>query len=394
MLVVGELATAVVLLVGGGLLLRTLLAVESADRGYRAERVLTMLVDPLGSRYPTPESLLQFYEAVEHEIAAVPGVGDVAWTSRLPLTAGETRDTSFEIVGAPPASESQRPRADRQVVSPAYFRAIDLPLVAGRGFDDRDTASRPSVCVVNETLVRSHLPGREPIGVRLALRPASTPRAEPRTCEIVGVARHVRGRADEREDFAPIYLSFTQFPNDDIYLAVRTLNEAAALAPAVRAAIARIDREQLVSVRDVMTLEDVASTATERHRFRALLVATFAIVALTLAMVGVFGIVGYAVQQRMREVAVRRALGATSSDVLRLVARSIVPVFAAGLVAGTLAAAALGRVVATMLYGVEALDPLTFVASGGVLALAGALAIAGPAWRAIRVEPAVALRGL
>jgi putative ABC transport system permease protein len=392
LLVAGEVATAVVLLVGAGLLLRTLLAVETADRGYRAQRVLTMLVDPLGSSYPTREALVQFYEAVAREVASVPGVEDVAWTTELPLTAGAVRDTVFEIAGDPPARPGDRPAAELQAVSRSYFRVIDLPLVAGRGFDERDTAAGPPVCVVNEALARTHLRGRPPIGVRLSLRPAARPTANPTSCDIVGVARHLRGRADEREDFAQIYVPMAQRPSGDTYLAVRAAADAAALTSAVRAAIARIDREQLVGVRDVMTLEEVASTATERHRFRAVLVATFALVALTLAMVGVFGIVGYAVQQRLRDVAVRRALGASSADVCRVVARGIAPVFVVGLAVGALAAAALGRVLATVLYGVEPLDPLTFAAAAAVLALAGALAIAVPVRRALRIDPAVALR--
>jgi putative ABC transport system permease protein len=392
LLVAGEVATAVMLLVGAGLLLRTLLAVETADRGYRAERVLTMMVDPLGSRYPTRESLLQFFDAVGREAAAIPGVTDVAWTSQLPLTAGEIGDTLFEIVGAPAARENERPAADLQVVSPSYFRAIDLPLVAGRGFDEHDTPRGRPVCVVDEALTRNHLRGRTAIGVQLSLWQAAASRSAPATCEVVGVVRHARGRADEREELAQIYLPLAQRPSDDLYFVARAGGEAAALAPAVRAAIARIDREQLVSVRDVTTLEGVAATATERHRFRALLVATFAFVALTLAMIGVFGIVGYAVQQRLRDVAVRRALGASSGDVCRVVAGGIAPVFGTGLVLGVLAAAALGRMLATVLYRVDPLDPVTFAGSAGLLALAGALAIAIPVRRAIRIDPAIALR--
>jgi putative ABC transport system permease protein len=394
LLVGAEVATAVVLLAGAGLLLRTLVAVETFDRGYRATNVLTMYVDPLSDRYPTPESLLQFYEEVRREVAAVPGVAHVAWTSQLPLTAEDSRDVSFEIAGEPAVDERQRPAADNHVVSPGYFQALDLPIVAGRGFTDRDRRDSPPVCLVNEALVRGHFRGRAPLGAHLALRPASRPRAAASACEIVGVVRQVRGRPDERESFLEVYRPIGQGAGSDIYLVVRAAGgEAAALTTAVRAAISRVDRDQLVGVRDVQTLADVAWTATERHRFRAWLVVGFAGLALTLAMVGVFGIVGFAVQQRVREFAVRRALGATTREVVRLVVSGIAPVFAGGLAIGLVLAAALGRMFGAVLVDVDPLDPLTFAATGGVLVLVGLLAIAGPARRALRVDPARVLRG-
>ncbi len=394
LLVGAEVATAVMLLAGAGLLLRTLIAVETFDRGYRATQVLTMYVDPLGSRYPTPQSLLQFYDAVRRETAAIPGVATVAWASQLPLTAEDARDVTFEVVGDPAVDERQRPAADSHTVSPEYFQAIDLPIVAGRGFTDRDTVDSPPVCLVNEALVRGHAQGRPALGARLAMRPAFSPRAEASVCEIVGVVRQVRGRPDEREAFVQVYRPMGQRPNDDIYLVVRAATgEAAALTAAVRAAIARVDRDQLVGVRDIRTLEDVAWTATERHRFRAVLVVTFAGLALTLAMVGVFGIVGCAVQQRLRDFAVRRALGASAGDVVRLVVNGVAPVFAAGLVVGLLLAAALGRTLGAVLVDVDPLDPWTFAITGGLLLLVGLLAIAGPARRALRIDPARVLRG-
>jgi putative ABC transport system permease protein len=380
-------------LAGAGLLLRTLVAVETFDRGYRATEVLTMLVDPLGSRYPTRESLLQFLDAVRRETQAVPGVAAAAWSSDLPLTAGDARNLSFEIVGDPAVDERRRPAADNHLVSPEYFDAIQLPIVTGRGFTDRDTAASPQVCLVNEALVGGHLLGRTPLGRHLALRPASRPRAAPMSCEIVGVVRQVRGRPDERDAFVQVYRPIAQRPSDDIFLVVRAATgDAAALTSAVRAAIARVDREQLVSVRDIRTLENVAWTATERHRFRAVLVLTFAGLALTLAMVGVFGIVGYAVQQRLRDFAVRRALGASAGDVLRLVVGGVAPIFAVGLAVGLLLAAALGQMLGAMLFEVDPLDPVTFIATGGVLVVVGLLAIVGPARRAVRIDPARLLR--
>ena len=316
-LVGAEVATAVVLLAGAGLLLRTLVAVETFDRGYRATEVLTMLVDPLGSRYPTRESLLQFYDAVRRETAAIPGVAAVAWTSELPLTAGDARDMSFEIAGDPAVDERQRPAADSHLVSPEYFEAIELPIVAGRGFSDRDTADSPPVCLVNEALV-ARAPARPDrrsgCGSRCGPRRGRAPSPR-RARSSASSARCAAARTNGKRSSRSTDRSRSGRPTTSTWSSVPPRASAAALTSAVRAAIARVDREQLVSVRDIQTLEDVAWTATERHRFRAVLVLTFAGLALTLAMVGVFGIVGYAVQQRLRDFAVRRALGASAGDV-------------------------------------------------------------------------------
>ena len=392
LLVAGEVATAVLLLVGAGLLLRTLLAVDGVDRGYRAGRVLTMMVDPLGSRYPTRASLLQFFDDIEREVTALPGVRRLAWTTGLPLGPSDQGARSFEIVGEPSAS-GQRPTADYQIVSPTYFETVDLPLVAGRAFNQRDTDGSVAVCIVNEAVVRGAMPGRSPIGLQIAIRPTGSPQAKPQIREIVGVARQVKGRPDELEDLLQIYVPLAQNPIDDIYLAVEASSgDAGALTPSVRRAIARVDKDQLVSVRNVMTLEDVAWQATSRQRFRAVMVGAFASLALLLAVVGVFGVLGYSVQLRVRDFSVRRALGASSADIVRLAIGSAVRVIAAGSLAGLILAAMLGRLLAGVLFGVQPLDPVTFLSAPILLALIAALAMIGPAWRATRVDPAVALR--
>ena len=392
LLVIGEVATAVLLLCGAGLLLRTLLAVEGFDRGYRAESVLTMLVDPLGSKYPTDDALQQFYDQVEAEIAAVPGVAGVAWASALPLDFFESGGFSFEIVGDSPVDANQRPGTEYQVVSPKYFSTLELPILSGRAFDERDRRDGVPVCIVNEAFAR-HFRGRSPIGQRVALRPTSSPEANPVVREIVGVARQVKGRPDETRDFVQLYVPMAQDLSDDIFLAVRPkAGRAEALAGAVREALSRVDKEQLVSVRSVMTLEDIAWVATGRHRFRAVMVVAFAALALVLAMVGVFGILAYSVQQHMRDFGVRRALGATSNDVVRLVIANAARVVATGAAIGLVLSAVFGRLIEKVLFGVQPLDLTTFVVVTILLAITAALSIAGPAWRAVRIDPAVALR--
>jgi putative ABC transport system permease protein len=392
LLVVGEVATAVLLLCGAGLLLRTLTAVEAFDRGYRAESVLSMLVDPLGSKYPTAESLQQFFDQVEAEMAAVPGVAGVGWASALPLDFFDSGGFSFEILGDPPLADSQRPSTEYEAVSPGYFSTLDLPILAGRAFDRRDTRGGVPVCIVNEAFARS-LHGRSPIGLRVALRPATSPQERPDVREIVGVARQVKGRPDETRDFVQLYVPMAQDLSDDMFLVVRPkAGRAEALVGSVRAAISRVDTEQLVSVRSVMTLEDIARAATGRHRFRAVMVIAFAALALILAMVGVFGILAYSVQQQVRDFGVRRALGATTKDVLRLVIANAARVVATGAAIGLVLSALCARFIERMLFGVRPLDPATFVLVTIVLAVTAAVSIVGPAWRAARIDPAVALR--
>ena len=265
-LVAGEVATAVLLLFGAGLLLRTLIAVQSYDRGYRAESVLTMLVDPLGNAYPTPERLVQFFDQVEAEVRAVPGVADVGWSTALPLGDSVFGEYPFhyEIVGDAPVDDARKPTTGFQIVSSTYFSALELPIVAGRGFDSRDTRNNPRVVIVNEAFARS-LGGRNPIGLKVSFKPAQAPPTDqPTIAEIVGVAKQVKLRPDESADYVQMYIPFTQDPVDDVMLLVRSrTGRADALTPSVRAAISRIDKEQLVSVASITTLEHI-----EARRFK------------------------------------------------------------------------------------------------------------------------------
>jgi putative ABC transport system permease protein len=393
LLVIGEVATAVMLLFGAGLLLRTLLAMDHVDRGYRADGTLTLMVDPLGSRYPTPDSLLRFLDEVEREVTAIHDVRDMAWSSSLPL--GEPGDeTFFDVVGTPPARASERPAADYQIVSPSYLPLLSVSMVIGRGFDEGDRADSVPVCIVNETFVRTHLRGLSPIGTRVALRSSAAPDAIVTVREIVGVARSIKTRATETEAAPKIYVPLRQDPVGDIYLVAASRSaRSEALVNPIRAAIAQVDKEQLVGIRHVMPLKDLAWEATSRHRFRAMIVVTFATLALLLAMVGVFGILAWSVQQRRRDFGVRMAMGASANDVLRLVVRGASVLIGTGAAIGFVLALVLGRWLATVLYGVAPFDPLTFAAVAIVLALATAVSTLVPAWRAAHVDPVVALRG-
>ena len=393
-LVAAQVATAVVLLFAAGLLLRTLLNLDGVDRGYRAGSVLTMLVDPVDTRYGGPAGLLQFYDRLEQEIRSRPGVRSAGWGTTLPMGQSYFGEFLVEIVGDPPPDESTQPTADFQIVSPSYLETIDLPVVSGRAFDDRDRADTVPVSLVNEAFVRRVLQGRSPIGMRVAMRRATAPpQAKPFIREIVGVVRQVKGRPDEAEEFLQIYAPLAQNTVGDIFLFVRPESgDAGVLAPTVRDAFATIDKDQITSVRNVMTLEDVASEATGRYRFRAVLVVTFAGLALVLAMVGVFGVLAYTVEQRIRDFGVRRALGATTGDVLRVVVGSASWMIAIGVASGLALSLAAGRLLSTLLFGVRPLDATTFALVALLLVLTAAASVLAPAWRATRIDPATALR--
>lgn len=391
-LVTGEVAIAVVLVFGAGLLTRTLAEVESFDRGYRAESVLSLYVDPMGNRYPTPEALQQFYDDIEREVRATPGVADMAWTSSIPL--GPLSDgLSFEIVGDPPIDPARRPQTTFQTVSATYFSTLDLPIVEGRGFTTADTRTAPLVAIINEAFAKRYFKNGSPIGRQIAIRLVDQADQGPFVRTIVGVAKQVKGRPDEAEALIHFYGPTFQNMSDDITLVVRAKSgDASALVPGVRAAIGKIDREQLVNVQDIITLADFEAGVTAWHRFRAYMVTAFAVLALVLAMVGVFGALSYTVQVQMRDFGVRRALGATTGNVLGLVLNNALRVVVSGTVIGLVAAALLSRFITTLLFGVEPLDLATFGLVAGVLAITALLSLAGPAIRAVRIDPVVALR--
>ena len=394
LLAAGQIATAVLLLCGAGLLLRTLLVLGSFESGYGADgdRVLTADFSVPGARYPTPERMLQFYDAVERDVRALPNVRSVGWASTLPWGTTEIGRWPFEIVGDAPVEAPNRPTAEYSIANDGYFRTLDIPIVAGRAFTERDTRDVTPVCIVNEAFVRRHLGGRDPIGVRISIRPSFFPDgATPAVREIVGVARQVKGQPDDLEELRQVYVPLSQLPFGDVFLVVQSVaGKPEALTPAIRAAVARHDAN--VPVRRIRTLADLADESTARYRFRAVMVAVFAGLALLVALVGVFGVLAYSVEQRRREFGVRIALGASRRDVLRLVLTGAARVIVSGAIVGLALSAALSRSMATFLFGVPPLDPVTFAVVTAMLGLTAALATLAPALRATRVDPVAAFR--
>jgi putative ABC transport system permease protein len=397
-LTVVQVAVSVLLLCGAGLLLRTLFVLEDVDSGSRATNVLSMEVSvpfanpglPNPGPYATEAGRANFYDAVEREVAALPGVKSAAWGGALPLD-GAWIGMAAQVDGDSPQPEGLRPVVSYELVSASYFRTLDIPLLVGRQFDGHDTAASAPVCIVDEAFVRLRLRGRDPIGARVVIRGMNSGGRPLPVREIVGVVAQVRQRPDEIEGRPHVYVPLAQDPAPRASLVVQpTVGSATALAPAIRAAVARIDRERPVA--KVRTLAEIGTQATSRPRFRAVLVGTFAALALALALVGVFGLIGYSVQQRLREFGVRVALGATRASVIALVLADARRVVAAGLILGLVAAAALAQSIGSFLFGVQPLDVVTFVAVAVVLGLSATVATMIPALRAARVDPVQAFR--
>jgi putative ABC transport system permease protein len=389
MLAAGGIAVAVTLVAGAGLLLRTLGSLNEVDPGFRADKVLTMRVSLPSTSY-TPERARLFYEAAQREIGAVPGVLSASFGGSLPLQGGDISQ-AFEVTGQPGANRADRAGANYQMVGPQYFETMGITFLSGRPFDAHDTVNSNPVCVVNEELVRRHLGDQNPIGARLRVDAMDMSGPKPVLREIVGVIRQVKIYGPGEKERAPeIYVPILQNGWFWASLVVRAAGDPSSLAPAVKAAIARVDKD--LPVTNVRTMEQVAADAVAQPRFRAELVGSFAIVALALAATGIFGVLAYAVSQRTREFGIRMALGARPANVLRMVVSGGLRITLLGIAMGLAGAAALTRSLATLLFGVQPLDPVTFVAAPALLALVALAACAWPAWRAARVDPAVALR--
>jgi putative ABC transport system permease protein len=297
---------------------------------------------------------------------------------------------TFEIVGNPVPDPANRPLAQYHIVGARYFDALGIPLVRGRVFTDRDSETAPEVCIVNDAFVQRFLAGREPIGARIAIGVPGI-RARIANREIVGVVRQVKTRPDEAADGTyQIYVPTAQSAWIMANVIVRTDVEPLQMVEQVKRAIARVDPTQAVS--QVRTMEQIAEQSTARPRLRAQLVVAFAVLATLLAAVGIFSVLMFTVQQRAREFSVRLAVGASATDLLRLVLGGGLKLTAIGVAIGVAASAALVRSLSTLLFGVPPLDPLTFITAPVVLTIVAMVACLVPALRALRADPVAALR--
>lgn len=387
LLIVSEVALSVVLLIGAGLLFRSFQQLQAVNTGFRTQQLLTLQLSPAGSSYRRDADYISFYDQVMQRAGAIPGVESVGAINTLPLDKGPT--AGFRIEGRPPLTQDKWPGGNYRTVSPGYFRLMNIPVVQGRTFDDRDIESAPLVMIVNQALASRDFPNENPIGKRVSLG-SNNESGQPVWWEIVGIAANVRS-LELREEAAPeFYLSSMQDTFTNMFVVVRTSVEPTGVAASVRRAVAEVDKSAAVS--DVKTMEHIVSDAVTQPRFNLFILGLFSGIALLLSAAGIYGVTAFNVTQRTHEFGIRMALGARTGDVLKLILRQGMLLVSVGLAVGLLASFALTRVLRTLLFGVSVTDPTTFATIAILLALVALLACYIPARRASKVDPLVALR--
>jgi predicted permease len=381
LLVVSELAFSLMLVIGAGLLVRSFVRLQSVPPGFTAGHVLTMQVAASGSKYRPDKAVAQFYHEIEGRIARLPGVKAEGVVSVLPLT-GSVGWGGINVEGyaPPPGQELQ---VDLRVASMDYFRTMEIPLLKGRYFSEHDTADMPQVVVIEEKFAQRFWPRGDAIGKHLWFDPK-----KPFT--IVGVVGTVKQYGLEVDGKIATYFPQQQQPGNGMFLSVRTSSDPAALSRAVVREIHAVDRD--VAVYGIRTMQDRLYDSLARQRFASTLLGAFAVFALLLAAVGIYGVMSYLVSQSTHDIGLRVALGAQPGNILGLVVRQGMELAAIGILAGLAGAAALTRVMASLLFGVSATDALTFGAVAVLLAAVAFAATVIPAHRATRVDPIVALR--
>jgi putative ABC transport system permease protein len=388
-LIVMEVAVALVLLAGAGLLLRSFQRLISVEDGFNPERLLALQVwlpvqnEPSKGRYFTDTQRRAFYDRAQAAVAQVPGVRQVALVSRLPYRG--RGDTRFEIEGRPVPPDQPQPVAELRQVTPEYFQTMQIPIRRGRTFSPVVDSTGPAEAVINQMMATKHWPGEDPIDRRIRIFGPQGP-----LVTIVGVVGDVRQVAPDQPPREELYVSSQRFPNQEMAFVVRTEGDPASLGPAVTRAIRQVDPAQPVF--GIMPMEKVISDASAERRFSLLLLTLFAGLALLLSAIGIYGVMAYNTTQRRHEIGIRMALGAGSAEVLGLVVRQGMRLVGIGLLLGLTGAWALSRVLTSQLYDVSARDPFTYLTVAVVL---GAVALAAsylPARRAVRLDPMASLR--
>jgi putative ABC transport system permease protein len=382
-LVVSQVALSLVLLVGAGLQIRSFMRLMVVDPGFDATNALTFRVSLPQQKYAPGEARSDFYRRALESVRALPGVKAAAGVNPLPF-GGDDLIYSVEVEGRP-SPAGQNPSANWYSISPDYLRTMGIPIVKGRGFTDRDARGAPRVALINETMARKVFPGEDPIGQRISMG------VDPESMrEIVGVVRDVKHYGLESGTTMQMYEPFLQNPSGGMTFVLRAGSNPGSLAPAARRAVFALDAD--LPVFQVQTLESLISDSFAQRRFNTVLIGLFALVALVLAAVGIYGVVAYSVAQRTQELGVRMALGAQRSHIFGMVLRQAMGLVTSGVIAGLAGAALLIRFIAHLLYGIGPFDAMTFSMTPLIVAAVALLAAYLPARRATRVDPAVALR--
>lgn len=380
-LVVVQVALAMVLLVGAGLLLRTFQQMNTVDLGFEPGGVLAMQLGLPSSRYADQADRVAFYGELERRLATLPGVDAVGGVDTLPL-GGSDGDAHFQIEGRQEPARDQERIAWIRRMTPGYPETIGLRLVSGRFFEASDDVEATRAAVINQTLASTYFEGQEPVGQRLYFGRADN---EPLYLTIVGVVGDIKNFGVTQESRNAIYLAYGQMPTGFMSMVLRTSGDPLSLAAPARAVVADLDH--LLAAANISTVDDVVRQSLASERFTTILMSAFAAVALTLAAIGLYGVVSYAVNMRSHEIGVRMALGADRQNVGRLVIGGSVGLVGAGVVLGTVGAWGATRVLAGLLYETEPTDPLTFLTVMAVLLLSGVIAATLPANRASRIDP-------
>ncbi len=384
LLVIAEVALSLVLLIGAGLMIKSFTRLFQVNPGFQSKGLLTMQFFLPKSKYSERTNQAAFFQQLTEKITTLPGVASVGAASTLPFKIDEVQE--FIIGGRPPITPGKEPSANYYAVNADYFRAMEVPLLKGRVFTERDTKEAPRVVIINESLARRFFPHEDPIGKRMDISKGGFGTWR----EIVGVVGDVKHYSLDSKTTVQIYEPYLQVPYPAMNLAVRTTGDPAGIAAAIRSQVAAMDKDQPVA--NIKTMERIVSDSVTRQRFSALLFALFAGVALMLAAVGIYGVMSYYVTQRTREIGIRMVLGAERRDVLKLVVGKGMVLALSGVMIGLAAAFALTRLMSKLLFGISATDPATFAAISLLLASVALLACWIPARRATKVDPLVALK--
>jgi putative ABC transport system permease protein len=403
LLVVAEIALSLVLLVGAGLMMRSFMSLQHVNAGIKPEGVMTMYISLPGAKYRAPEKRIAFFNQLLERVRAIAGVQSAGTNSGLPL-AGNNWGRSLTVEGFPVLSVGEAPAINHCVISPGYFSAMGISILKGRDFDERDTRDAPKVSqlavhgevmpnpssgvtIIDERLAREYWPDQDPIGKRIRFGP---PEDNEPWHTIVGVVAEVKHQRLDASTRKSVYLPFAQAPIGGSSLVIRTSAKPENLISAVRGQLRELDPD--LPLTRIMTMNEVVARSVWQQRLYTALFGVFAVVALILATVGIYGVMSYAVTQRTREIGLRMALGAQKKDVLKLVVGHGVVVTAIGLGVGIAAAVGLTRLMSTLLFEITATDPITFVGVSVLLAGVALGACFVPARRAAKVDPMVALR--
>ena len=388
MLVIAEVSLALVLLIGAGLMMKSLFRLLSIDAGIRTEHVLTMQIDLRATQYHKDPAVLNFWDRLLTSVSQLPGVQVVALGTGLPLTDDHSR-TDITVDGIDVPKPGNYPHPDVHIVSPAYNSALGLRLVRGRAFTDRDDEHVTKVALVNSLLARQLFPGRDPIGSRFHFGGVSEQKS-PQWITIVGVVGDTKLYGLSNPSRLEVYVPFHQAVTGSMKLIVKSASEPSTLASAIRNVVTSVDKDQPVFA--IETMDQYVRDSVSTRRITFIVLGCFSALALVLAGVGIYGVISYSVTQRMREIGIRVALGARSSDVLLMVLAQGGKIALAGVLIGIAASFFLTRLMTKLLFSVSSVDPLTFAAVAGATFLTALLASYVPARRASRADPVTTLR--